>query len=308
MLLVRSSCFCCVAREKTAGLMLNTSFALFAGDAVNAVVWDTLKEHNIAPITTIHDVMGAYLLHVYPVVGNHEMRPANLVPPFNSKFASASWMDDAVVTSTAHWLGADTGASMRRTGSSSVLHCAGNLRILTLNAEIDYKLITTSTGGRCTGTRTSRSPSSQPSSRAPRLAARYAGFIRAIVFGHTHADELTAGLWTEVTQAFGRDDHLFKEYPARKTRSVRVKPCTGRGKSLELCQLRAARAKSNCFRTIPGLKLGKTDLGEGNEEIVEGGGDVLSRMMHGAALELLANSITEGGAESKAEAKAKEEV
>ncbi|KAL9943032.1 hypothetical protein ACHAQF_004321 [Verticillium nonalfalfae] len=153
------------------------------------------------------------------------MHPAPLVLPSNSKFASTSRMDNAVVMSTAHCLGADTVASVRRVGSSySVLQCAGNLRILTRIAEFYHKL------DYQPPLPAADAPGLEPADRQARNragGARCAGSIRAILFGHTHADELTAGLWTVGTQTFERDDRLFKSCSARKTRSVGVKPLHG---------------------------------------------------------------------------------
>ncbi|EEY18022.1 predicted protein [Verticillium alfalfae VaMs.102] len=96
------------------------------------------------------------------------------------------------------------------------------LRILTLIAEfyhkLDYHLYR----------RQMHQDSNRPIAKlAAEPAARCAGSVCAIVFGHTHADELMAGLWTVGTQTFERDDRLFEAYFARETRSVGVKPLHG---------------------------------------------------------------------------------
>ncbi|KAM0278553.1 hypothetical protein ACHAQH_005121 [Verticillium albo-atrum] len=409
-------------------LVPNASFALFTGDVVDAVVWDTSQEHNLATIAASYEVMAAHLPHVYPVVGNHEMHPANLIPPQKSKFASAQWMYDAVADNTARWIGDDAAASLGRFGGYSILHRSSNLRILTLNTNVYYKFnyhmyrrkIHKDPDGQIAWLAAELAEAERRGENVwilghqsfgdiscfrhttktiDRLVARYSGSIRAMFFGHTHmdewqvtysdyhkkdhgrrtveealvtsyvgpsltpargrnpafrvydvdpvtfaivdsttyyadmrhesfktapewkkyysakeaygphvrtppkkGDELTAGFWTEVTQAFERDDELFREYFARKTRGFEVQSCTGDCKAQELCRLRAARSESNCFKPKPGLNLGTRELKEEEEEQEEDVDKLLRGVMASLAtnvdaLELLAEGIAEGRVE-----------
>ncbi|CAN8096248.1 unnamed protein product [Discula destructiva] len=72
------------------------------------------------------------------------------------------------------------------------------------------------------------------------------------------AAELTPAFWHNVTALFERDDDVFEEYLARKTRGYgTVAACDSDCKSAEICQLRAAQAQFNCVDVSPGINLRK---------------------------------------------------
>lgn len=154
---------------------------------------------------TIHDREPTFCTST-PSLPNYEIHPADLVLPFTSKFIPASWMDDAVVTSTAHCLVAMR--QLRCGAQAATRFCAAQAtcRSCCSSQKFTTSSTTSSTGDRCIGTRTGRSPSSRRAT--PPLSASQSSATRT---------------------------------RPREDKECRGKPCTGRGKSLELCQLRAAR-------------------------------------------------------------------
>lgn len=83
------------------------------------------------------------------------------------------------------------------------------------------------------------------------------------------AAELTPAFWHNLTELFERDDEVFQEYYARKTRDAGSSACTGDCKTREICQLRAAESQYNCGTISPGINLKRSKARRGVH-----GGDV----------------------------------
>ncbi|KAF5512703.1 Sphingomyelin phosphodiesterase 1 [Colletotrichum aenigma] len=60
---------------------LSPDFALFTGDIVDHAIWNTAVAQNSAEISMAYQHMSDAGLQVYGTVGNHEMSPANAIPP-----------------------------------------------------------------------------------------------------------------------------------------------------------------------------------------------------------------------------------
>lgn len=79
----------------------------------------------------------------------------------------------------------------------------------------------------------------------------------AIPGGWPATTPLTPAFWHKVTEAFERDDNLFKKYLEFKNRGINVETCApGACKDQALCQLRAGRSESNCVSEVYLFALG----------------------------------------------------
>ncbi|XP_006463350.1 hypothetical protein AGABI2DRAFT_194192 [Agaricus bisporus var. bisporus H97] len=129
----------------------------------------------------------------------------------------------------------------------------------------------------------------------------------AIPGGWPATTPLTPAFWHKVTEAFERDDNLFKKYLEFKNRGINVETCApGACKDQALCQLRAGRSESNCQITTPGLNFRRRDSEEshkhdGRRSTIDhcegtGLGTILSQMpgkMAGANIEGLRQKLAE---------------
>lgn len=70
---------------------LSPDFALFTGDIVDHAVWNTTVAQNSAEISMAYRHMSDAGLQIYGTVGNHEMSPANAIPPTHLG-AGAQWL------------------------------------------------------------------------------------------------------------------------------------------------------------------------------------------------------------------------
>ncbi|KAJ5089429.1 hypothetical protein N7532_008113 [Penicillium argentinense] len=73
------------------------------------------------------------------------------------------------------------------------------------------------------------------------------------------AAELTPAFWHNITAVFEKEDSVFQDYIARKTRGWKVELCSGDCKTEEICQLRAAESQYNCVTISPGINFKKRD-------------------------------------------------
>ncbi|KAG8161267.1 hypothetical protein KVR01_009531 [Diaporthe batatas] len=96
------------------------------------------------------------------------------------------------------------------------------------------------------------------------------------LLGYTDAaTELTPAFWHNLTELFERDDGVFQDYYARKTRDSGSAACTGDCKTREICELRAAESQFNCGTVSPGINLRRSKARRDVD-----GGDVVDA--HGA--------------------------
>ncbi|KAJ5113469.1 hypothetical protein N7456_002003 [Penicillium angulare] len=79
--------------------------------------------------------------------------------------------------------------------------------------------------------------------------------------------ELTPAFWHNVTVVMERDESVFQDYWARRTRGFQVSDCTGDCASNEICALRGADAQYNCFVEQPGFSFEKRDGRENSEAL-----------------------------------------
>ncbi|KAL9709442.1 hypothetical protein Ac2012v2_007177 [Leucoagaricus gongylophorus] len=74
---------------------------------------------------------------------------------------------------------------------------------------------------------------------------------------------LTPAFWHQVTEAFERNDALFRQFLEFKWRGVNVEICPpGDCKDNAICALRAGRSEDNCVVASPGLSFRKRGPGE----------------------------------------------
>lgn len=71
------------------------------------------------------------------------------------------------------------------------------------------------------------------------------------------AGELTPAFWHNVTVAMEKDEGLFQEFWARRTRGFKVPGCEGDCVSNEICALRGADAQYSCVERTPGFSFEK---------------------------------------------------
>lgn len=112
-------------------------FALFTGDIVDHAIWNTTVEQNSADITTAYQHMADTGLLVYGTVGNHEMSPANAIPPSHLG-NSAQWLYEVVSEAWKRWISSP--AEVKEIGAYSVKYPNANLRIISVSTNMWYTL------------------------------------------------------------------------------------------------------------------------------------------------------------------------
>lgn len=112
-------------------------FALFTGDIVDHAIWNTTVEQNTAEITMAYHHMADTGLFVYGTVGNHEMSPANAIPPSHLG-SSAQWLYNVISDAWARWIG--TPEEIKTIGAYSIKHPNTNLRIISVSTNMWYTL------------------------------------------------------------------------------------------------------------------------------------------------------------------------
>lgn len=112
-------------------------FALFTGDIVDHAIWNTTVEQNTAEITMAYQHMADTGLLVYGTVGNHEMSPANAIPPSHLG-NSAQWLYTVISDAWERWIG--TPEEVKTIGAYSIKHPNANLRIISVSTNMWYTL------------------------------------------------------------------------------------------------------------------------------------------------------------------------
>jgi sphingomyelin phosphodiesterase len=114
------------------------AFALFTGDIVDHAVWNTSVEQNTADINDAYSLMTGFG-NVYGTVGNHEPSPANAVQP-NEVGSNTQWLYSLLSGIWSKWIGTASVTVEQDGGFYSSKVPNTNLRILSLNTNMYYKL------------------------------------------------------------------------------------------------------------------------------------------------------------------------
>lgn len=118
--------------------------------------------------------------------------------------------------------------------------------------------------------------------------------------------ELTPAFWHKVTEVFEKNQTVFEEYLTRKSRGWKGpddNKCDDECKKNEICQLRAGRAESNCFKPSPGVHFVKRDMHHDHGEHDDCGAPLMRDLLHNMVarqdlLELLQTRFQESGAKA----------
>lgn len=116
----------------------NAAFALFTGDIVDHAIWNTSIEHNSASITDAYSMMNGFG-NVYGSIGNHEQHPANLLQS-NAVGNNAHWLYGLLSAVWSRWHGLTAVTTTLDTGFYASLVPGTNLRIISLNTNLFYKM------------------------------------------------------------------------------------------------------------------------------------------------------------------------
>ncbi|EQB48716.1 calcineurin-like phosphoesterase [Colletotrichum gloeosporioides Cg-14] len=116
---------------------LSPDFALFTGDIVDHAIWNTTVAQNSAEISMAYQHMSDAGLQIYGTVGNHEMSPANAIPPTHLG-AGAQWLYDVVSEAWSRWIGSP--AEAKAVGAYSVKTPRDGLRVISVSTNFWYTL------------------------------------------------------------------------------------------------------------------------------------------------------------------------
>ncbi|KAK2772932.1 putative acid sphingomyelinase [Colletotrichum kahawae] len=116
---------------------LSPDFALFTGDIVDHAIWNTTVAQNSAEISMAYQHMSDAGLQIYGTVGNHEMSPANAIPPTHLG-AGAQWLYDVVSEAWSRWTGSP--AEAKSVGAYSVKTPRNGLRVISVSTNFWYTL------------------------------------------------------------------------------------------------------------------------------------------------------------------------
>jgi len=97
------------------------------------------------------------------------------------------------------------------------------------------------------------------------------------------AAELSPQFWHDLTVTFEKDDAVFQDFMARKTREFVPSTCVGDCKTAELCKLRAAESQYNCGKVTPGIHFKRDEHGHSHAAYQAGDceGSRLGEILHG---------------------------
>jgi sphingomyelin phosphodiesterase len=116
----------------------NAAFALFTGDIVDHTVWNTTIEQNTLNINDAYSLMTRFG-NIYGTIGNHEQSPANAVQP-NKIGSESQWLYNLLSGIWWKWIGTSATATEREGGFYSSKVSNTNLRVISLNTNLYYKL------------------------------------------------------------------------------------------------------------------------------------------------------------------------
>ncbi|KJK83208.1 hypothetical protein H634G_01337 [Metarhizium anisopliae BRIP 53293] len=115
------------------------AFSLFTGDIVDHGLWNTSKSYNEDLIQHSYEMMTENLNIVYGTTGNHEVHPPNIFEPV-SIGNETQWVYDSLSRAWSRWIGNSSMVEARAVGAYSTRYPKGNLRIISLNTNMYYRL------------------------------------------------------------------------------------------------------------------------------------------------------------------------
>ncbi|KAJ5019619.1 Sphingomyelin phosphodiesterase [Colletotrichum sp. SAR 10_99] len=257
---------------------LSPDFALFTGDIVDHAIWNTTVAQNSAEISMASQHMSDAGLQIYGTVGNHEMSPANAIPPTHLG-TGAQWLYDVVSEAWSRWIGSPAEAKSvghthldhfqiscsnytNRNASSAVATSYIAPSMTPLSGMPAFRIyIIDSTTFAILDIETYVADMTDPTfqTTGPVWKRSYAAeeTFGTLLDTPVAADaELTPAFWHNVTVALENDPAAFEAYWARRTRGWNVPECDDACRKGEICQLRAARSQDNCFVPTPGMSFG----------------------------------------------------
>ncbi|UKZ47975.1 hypothetical protein TrVGV298_002211 [Trichoderma virens] len=117
---------------------LSPDFSIFTGDIVDHAIWNTSIGRNEMEIRSTYSAMNkAGMGRVYSTLGNHEMSPANALPPLRLG-KSLEWLFNLVLEAWPRLEG--TTSDIKTYGRYSVKHPMSNLRIISINTNLYYTM------------------------------------------------------------------------------------------------------------------------------------------------------------------------
>ncbi|KAF7542515.1 hypothetical protein G7Z17_g11503 [Cylindrodendrum hubeiense] len=116
----------------------DVAFTIFTGDIVDHAVWNTSQSYNTEQITNAYEMMSQNLSIVYGTAGNHEAHPSNAFQP-NSVGHASQWVYDLLSGLWSSWIDTEAVADSKKLGAYSTLYPNGNLRVISLNTNMNYR-------------------------------------------------------------------------------------------------------------------------------------------------------------------------
>ncbi|KOS18929.1 Sphingomyelin phosphodiesterase 2 [Escovopsis weberi] len=114
-------------------------FSLFTGDIIDHGVWNTTEASNTQSINDAYGYMGTHLGYVYGTAGNHEANPTNAFQPASVGNAT-DWLYRVLQSQWGRWVESAELAKIQAMGAYSTKHPNSNLRIISLNTNLYYRM------------------------------------------------------------------------------------------------------------------------------------------------------------------------
>ena len=117
---------------------ISPDFSIFTGDIVDHGIWNTSVDHNTMEITSSYRAMAsAGMQFVYSTLGNHEMSPANALPPLKLE-NGAKWLFNLASKVWSQFVETPS-EDIEKFGRYSVRHPGSNLRIIAISTNLYYR-------------------------------------------------------------------------------------------------------------------------------------------------------------------------
>ncbi|KAG5938217.1 hypothetical protein E4U59_003914 [Claviceps monticola] len=116
----------------------NAAFSIFTGDIVDHGVHNTSENYNRDLIEKAYDNMHDSMEIVYGTAGNHEAHPFNAFAP-KTVGNDTQWLYDTLFKQWSHELNTSSSTDQKFLGSYSTKYPNGNLRIISLNTNMYYR-------------------------------------------------------------------------------------------------------------------------------------------------------------------------
>ncbi|KHN94344.1 Sphingomyelin phosphodiesterase [Metarhizium album ARSEF 1941] len=117
----------------------HAAFTLFTGDIVDHGLWNTSKSYNQGLIQQSYEMMNDGLNIVYGATGNHEVHPPNIFEP-ESLGSQTRWVYETLSKEWSRWIDGASLPEAQAVGGYSTKYPNGNLRIISLNTNMYYRL------------------------------------------------------------------------------------------------------------------------------------------------------------------------